>query len=272
LTGTDETGVELNARILYEGCPLCAVQVIEHYADGDCSGHALYKPALPAVIRWMRCKSCGHVFTEGYYTDEALAVLFSDTHDYQTPGWEVENWRIMSARMVEQVEAARSYRQGRWLDVGFGNGALMTTADEFGWHAVGLDLRQGSVDLMRQEGFEAHAVDIADFSPKEPFDVISMADVMEHMPFPKPALRQARRILKPDGLLFLSMPNMDAYAWSETERIGNNPYWGELEHYHNFGRRRLYSLLEECGFAPLRYTISERYRICMQVLALRASE
>lgn len=42
-----------------------------------------------------------------------------------------------------------------------------------------------------------------------------------------------------------------------------------LEHCHNFGRSRLWALLEECGFKPAEYGVSERYRACMEVLAIK---
>jgi protein O-GlcNAc transferase len=48
-----------------------------------------------------------------------------------------------------------------------------------------------------------------------------------------------------------------------------NPYWAEIEHYHNFGRLRLTSLLSECGFEVVQYGVSERYRACMELIALR---
>jgi Methyltransferase domain len=70
-----------------------------------------------------------------------------------------------------------------------------------------------------------------------------MADVLEHIPFPKMALAAAHRLLQQDGVLFLSMRNMDSMVWRLLHRNGANPYWGEIEHYHNFSRRRLYALL-----------------------------
>jgi len=96
-----------------------------------------------------------------------------------------------------------------------------------------------------------------------------MADVLEHMPFPKPALLHAHKLLQKAGVLFVSMPNLDCMAWKLLDKAKKNPYWGELEHYHNFGRQRLYKLLEETGFRPVNYCISERYRLCMEVTALR---
>ena len=72
-----------------------------------------------------------------------------------------------------------------------------------------------------------------------------------------------------DGLLFVSMPNMDAFVWKMLDRNGENPYWSEIEHLHNFGRARLYELLRDEGFEPCRYGISERYVACMEVVARR---
>jgi hypothetical protein len=53
------------------------------------------------------------------------------------------------------------------------------------------------------------------------------------------------------------------------DAAGTNPYWGEIEHYHNFTRPRLNALLEAHGFSPIDYNISERYRSCMEVIAAR---
>jgi hypothetical protein len=57
-------------------------------------------------------------------------------------------------------------------------------------------------------------------------------------------------------------------VWWLLDANGVNPYWGEIEYYHNFSRKRLYALLEEHGFRPAEYHVSERYRVCMEVIAL----
>jgi hypothetical protein len=63
---------------------------------------------------------------------------------------------------------------------------------------------------------------------------------------------------------------MESMLWKAMDRQRANPYWAEIEHYHNFGRSRLYALLREMGFEPLRYGISERYRAGMEVIARKA--
>ena len=46
----------------------------------------------------------------------------------------------------------------------------------------------------------------------------------------------------------VSMPNSDTVIWRALDWQDMNPYWFEIEHYHNFNRARLYDLLEEGGF------------------------
>jgi protein O-GlcNAc transferase len=256
-------------RIPYAGCPLCEAGDCVEAALADCSGHELYQPPLPRTQRWLRCQACGHLFVDGYFSPEALKILFSGTQAVQRPGHDIEGQRFAWARVLDAVGALGARPGGRWLDVGFGSGALLTTAAEYGYEVAGIDLREENVRLMREAGYDVHAVELSAFRPAEPFDVVSMADVLEHLPFPKRALREARELLRPGGLLFLSMPNADAFVWQASTRAGANPYWGEIEHYHNFGRRRLGALLEECGFAVLRYGVSTRYRMCMELTARR---
>jgi 2-polyprenyl-3-methyl-5-hydroxy-6-metoxy-1,4-benzoquinol methylase len=255
----------MNERIPYKACPLCASPTLQLCAVGDCSRHPLYQEPLNPRIEWMRCTACGHVCTSGYYSDEACRLIFSKTNEHQQVGHNLEQTRGISARMIEKVQPYVA--SGRWLDIGFGNASLLFTALEYGYTPVGLDLREDNVKRLREFGIEGECVDILQHTPAKPYAVVSMADVLEHMPFPGPALRAVHGLLADNGILFVSMPNIEAPVWQAMDRAQANPYWGELEHYHNFGRTRLYALLREHGFEPVRYGISERYRACMEVIS-----
>ena len=75
-----------------------------------------------------------------------------------------------------------------------------------------------------------------------------MADVLEHMPFPGEALAAARRLLEDNGRLFVSSPNRETAVWKALDQMQANPYWGELEHFHNFSRAGMVGLLKAHGF------------------------
>jgi SAM-dependent methyltransferase len=252
-------------RILFEACPLCADRRFAVLRQGDCSRHPLYRPVVASLITWMRCEGCGHVFTDGHFPPKVSAEIFQHTNQSQQPGTAFEQNRMVSARIVERM--ARYVSSGEWLDVGFGNGSLLFTAQEWGFTPLGLDLRPTSVEALEKLGIEARCADLSTLDEPGRFAVISLADVLEHMPFPKQGLDAARRLLRADGALFVSMPNYDCAAWRLLDAGNANPYWGELEHFHNFSRARLYALLEEHGFEPVHYAVSERYRVCMEVIA-----
>lgn len=257
------------SRILYNACPLCASGKTEHLLTADCSKHPLYNKIISPQIVWKKCADCAHVFTDGYYTDKASEVIFSKVLPHQALGFELEAQRPVSARMIEKV---LSYVQnGFWMDIGFGNGSLLFTAQEYGFTPVGIDLRADNVKALQSLNIEGHCTDIKNLNQPDRYSVISMADVLEHVAFPKEFLHSVRKLLHKDGVLFISMPNMDSMLWTVLSAANLNPYWGELEHFHNFGRERLYKLLRECGFEPVRYGISERYRACMEVIAKKAA-
>jgi SAM-dependent methyltransferase len=257
-------------RIPFEHCPLCEHTSGDLVGTASVADHPLFSPSLPPTMRWVRCASCSHVFVDGYFSKEAFEVLFATANPSQLPGnGDVDRARQLSAKMVERVAAARGRPGGRWLDVGFGNGALLTTAAEFGFDCVGLDLRAEAVRRLQEFGYTAKLLALEHFEAEQPFEVISFADVLEHMPFPKLALAQAHRLLSPGGLLFVSMPNLDCFQWKMLDRAGTNPYWKELEHLHNFSRQVLYETLRRCDFEPVGYMVSERYVAGMEVLARR---
>lgn len=271
LVSGDSAATEIR-RIPYGACPLCSGEEAVDIKEVDCSRHPSFKPGLPATIRWIGCKTCGHIFTEGYLDEAALERLFSAAHSSQLLGANTERDRPISGRIVERVSHLRGVLGGSWLDVGVGAGSLMTTAEEFGYETLGLDLRAETVQKLEELGYNARQHGVEGLEGEELFDVISMADVLEHMPFPAVVLQDVHRLLRPQGVVFLSMPNVDSFVWRHLEQAEQNPYWVEIEHFHNFSREHLYWLLRKCGFEPIDYSVSERYRAGMEVIAMRSAD
>lgn len=286
----DESASVLQAasavRQLYESCPLCDSKDFGKLREDDCRRHPCYDAGLPATMTWCLCRSCGHCFVDGYLTDEGMKLVFKKTQDMQNPAilfrppeanWQpgqfpVEQQRLIWAPIVDRITRLRGAiptGNQKWIDVGCGNGMLLFTAWEWGYHPVGLDMRKSTVDILRGMQIEAHNLHLQDYqAPAGSIDVISMANVLEHIPFPIPVLRCAADLLVPNGLIFLSMPNGDTIVWKYLDSFKQqNPYWFEIEHCHNFTKNRLSRLLNELGFEVLDYNINQRYRTGMKVVA-----
>ena len=255
----------IKARILYNKCPLCNSEDLKKSVIGDCSKHALYREELPTTIQWIDCQSCSHQFVDGYFSNEALNLIFNKTHDSQKVGYEIEKQRYISARIVEKIIPHKP--NGVWLDVGFGNGSLIFTAQEYGFRVIGVDLRKENVEALKHLGIDAYCNKLEEIDFKTQITVASLMDVLEHTPYPKQTLRVLHSKMTKSGCLILSMPNSESIIWKLMSQQNLNPYLGEIEHYHNFTRTRLFELLDECGFDIVKYGISERYRVCMEVIA-----
>ena len=213
----------------------------------------------------MNCEDCHHQFINGHFTDEALEVIFSKTFEYLNVGYKIEQQRIISARMIEKIIPFKSY--GTWLDVGFGNGSLLFTADEYGYEPIGVDLREDVVAALKAEGIQAHCDLVQNIEFQNSISVVSMMDVLEHIPYPKEVLMSMHSIMDEDGILLISMPNSESWVWKFWNKKNQVPYFNTIEHYHNFSKTRLVSLLNECGFNIKNYGISDRYRSCMEIVA-----
>lgn len=137
---------------------------------------------------------------------------------------------------------------GRLLDVGFGAGSLLATAKRHGWKTFGVEASESAVTSGRVN--EIGELTHGDFStapfPAESFDVVSMQELVEHLPDPDPFLRRAREVLRPGGLLYLATPHGRGVSG---RLLG--PTWSVLkppEHLQLYSARSIKARLERAGF------------------------
>jgi SAM-dependent methyltransferase len=253
----------------YPGCPLCDFSDAPIICGGDCSGRETYREGVPRSVVWKRCAACGHIFRDGYFSGDSLQAVLGRTMVTQTVGVAYEAVRLQVERTIDLVLPFE--RDGIWLDVGFGDGSLLRTVKEFGFSPRGIDLRRPNVEALLKLGIGALCAGVDEIHADPPCRVISMQYVLAHLPYPRAALASAHRLLGDNGVLVVSTPNTETSLWEQWEREGKNPYWGEIECCHHFGKNRLYALLREQGFEPVRYAIGQRYRSCMEVVARKVS-
>ena len=72
-----------------------------------------------------------------------------------------------------------------------------------------------------------------------------------------------------DGALVMSMPDLMSSSWKVMDAENANPYWMELEHYHNFSLERIVALLRDSDFEIVDFAIPNRYKAQMEIYAVR---
>lgn len=166
----------------------------------------------------------------------------------------------------EEVLRGLGAISGRLLDVGCGEGSWAPRLREAGAsELVALDPSAAAIERAA-ERYDAAIVgtieqtDLAQLGGRR-FDVIVIADVLEHLVDPWIALRTLRDWAAPDALLAVSVPNLRFYRL-----VGNLVWRGEFEyerwgvrdwtHLRWFTRRSLARMLAASGWQPSRWVVS----------------
>jgi len=146
-------------------------------------------------------------------------------------------------RAVARHMSSERRRKLRWLDAGSGTGGLLAHL-EFGGEATraGVDESLDALALARKRRLAIAAGSVTSLPfPDESFDLVTSIDVLCHRDVEKlPALAEARRCLRPGGVLVLQVP---AFDWLASEH--DRAVWTD----RRYRRREVEALLREAGFA-----------------------
>ena len=140
------------------------------------------------------------------------------------------------------------------LDVGCGDGRFLTALQRYGWTTFGTETDAVAAALAAQRTgatIYPSALESLMEIPDQSFHLISLLHVLEHLPNPKTALAECHRLLKPDGVILLHLPNV---ASLEASLFGSSWYHLDLpRHFWGFTPRSLRRLLTEAGFDTVRF-------------------
>lgn len=195
------------------------------------------------------CRACGLYYVTPIPTAEAGAAEVTSSGKYTSDQLAKRAFfRRRAEVLLERVEQLTPV--GRLLDVGCAIGTELLVARERGWSATGIELSRSSAEIARRAGLEVieRPIEAAGLSPAS-FDVVTANHVLEHVPRPGVMLQQIHRVLAPDALLFLSLPNVRAWwFYVKRERYG---WTFQDDHFVHFSTATLGRLLERHGFALL---------------------
>jgi SAM-dependent methyltransferase len=136
----------------------------------------------------------------------------------------------------------------RILDAGCGTGALLDRLQSWpGVELYGLDYSGQALAYTRQRGH--HHLIQGDLTrlpfPDGTFDVVTALDVVEHIREDEGALREVNRILRPGGVLLVSVPAY-RFLWG--------PHDTALQHFRRYTRREMATLMRRAGFRVSKLT------------------
>jgi len=208
----------------------------------------------------VRCEGDGLIFVsprpadvspfydERYYTGGMPGVY----SDYEEASAQVSSdWR----ERLEYLEGLIG-RKGSLLDVGCATGSFLDLARSRGWETSGLELSAwAAAQALNEKSLSVVQGSLPDERiPAEAYDVVTLWDCVEHLSEPRKVLLDARRILKPGGVLMLSTGAVP----HEDRRLVSRWYYPPW-HLYYFSEETIKRLLTDCGFALESYSEKDKH-------------
>jgi 2-polyprenyl-3-methyl-5-hydroxy-6-metoxy-1,4-benzoquinol methylase len=205
-------------------------------------------------LRTVACSACGLVWSDPrphdarrFYEDE-YRLAYKHTFEPK-PKHVLRAGKVALARL----RAIEPYLRpaARVLDVGAGGGEFAYLLQSRGHDVLGVEPNRGYADYAAREyGLRIERGFIDDVAlPPESFDVITIWHVLEHTEDPAAVLARLRSALKPDGVLIVEVPNVEATCQAPRSTFHE-------AHLYNFNRATLACIATKVGLQPLALTLS----------------
>lgn len=217
-------------------CPLCSSQQSTLFDQRKFRGQA--------VINHL-CGKCGLVFQPPRMTDEELTRYYQSDYRLEYQGEAGPNAKDLAmqrgrADSLTQLVKDRVARVRRHLDIGSSAGILLLRIQGvYECQSVGVEPGGAYRQYAQEAGLKVYAsLEALKEAGEAPFDLISMAHVLEHLPKPVETLADLRAsLLSTDGHLLIEVPNLYAHNAFETA------------HLVSYSPHTLRQMLQKAGFA-----------------------
>jgi 2-polyprenyl-3-methyl-5-hydroxy-6-metoxy-1,4-benzoquinol methylase len=232
------------------------------------------------LVNIARCKECGHQFVQPLPQPTFLKAFYSRYIPSARDGF-------YRNRSRGGIPVAFRRRYGRWLerisllhengrtllDVGAGLGTFLRLARECGYDVFGVEPNpEAAKELQDLYGISVYNCMLEELDASVQYDVVTMWDLLEHLPDPHVAIRKVRDLLKPDGILVLEIPLRDSLIHWMVKVVYNfslglikRPLFlvCGIHHLQYFSKKSIQSFLSVNGFE-----VAEQYRSETDVRAL----
>ena len=160
------------------------------------------------------------------------------------------NLQILALKDVKFNKLAKSLlsknEKPLFLDIGCATGALLVHLRRFGWNVTGVEISPASAYAREQHKLHVYDIPLEEIKfPENHFDVVHASHLIEHLNDPCGFLAETRRVLKLNGNLFLTTPNISGF---QARLFGSKWRSAIFDHLYLFSKRTIKKMLRQHGF------------------------
>ena len=197
----------------------------------------------------VKCKCCGLIYIKPRPTKNEILKFYPIKRYYPNETLAVKLLSNFFLKRMERI--VKKYKKyGRLLDIGCGGGDFLSKMEHNKFRLYGIDISIEACKIAKNKVGSSTKIINSELEycnfPDNFFDVITLWHVLEHVENPKRALIEIKRILKNEGILIISLPNINSVAFKIFKK-----YWIDLDiprHYYHFSFSTISNLLRVTGF------------------------
>jgi SAM-dependent methyltransferase len=233
-------------------CPACGISVkkpwlsqeiagVKFNLDKCCACGTAYvnpPPSAASLKSFYAC--CGHGSKSLTSLDQVMAA------EVEFPNSTVDAQRLVT--YAKKLLGPCQEGKGQALDIGSGYGFFSKAALEQGFQVMAVNPASAENRIFQQlNGFEPIPLffEEVDFAAKQ-FDLVILSQVLEHLLDPFQVLVKVRKLIKPEGVLAIAVPNVDAILIKILK--SKSSFLGLPQHIIHFSRQGLSAILQRAGF------------------------
>ncbi len=165
-------------------------------------------------------------------------------------------YQLGKTYIIPYIEQVVPLKGKRVLEIGCGRGGLLQACIEAqAKEVVGLDIDQQALEqaknfldgLIQKGKVKLLTMDVYDYSPEEPFDVVLLKDVIEHIPQQDKFLKHLRKLVQ--GYVWIGFPPWQM-PFGGHQQLLSHPFLSRLPYFHLLPKN-LYKKILEWGNTPL---------------------
>lgn len=234
--------------IVYDSCPNCGAKEISFVLSAKD-----YTVSAESFEIW-ECKNCTQRFTQNVPDKDTIGKYYQSenyiSHSDTSKGL-INNLyhRVRKHTLLQKkrlIERSTGKKSGNILDVGAGTGAFLHTMKLVNWNATGIE----PDETAREKAKELYGIELEkpeqffEFAPAS-FDAITMWHVLEHVHDLHQYIIQLKKLLTPDGKIFIAVPN-----YTSTDAKIYKEFWAAYDvprHLYHFSPQAMKNLLNSHG-------------------------
>ncbi len=234
--------------IVYDSCPNCGAKEISFVLSAKD-----YTVSAESFEIW-ECKNCTQRFTQNVPDKDTIGKYYQSenyiSHSDTSKGL-INNLyhRFRKHTLLQKkklIESSTGKKSGNILDVGAGTGAFLHTMKLVNWNATGIE----PDETAREKAKELYGIELEkpeqffEFAPAS-FDAITMWHVLEHVHDLHQYIIQLKKLLTPDGKIFIAVPN-----YTSTDAKIYKEFWAAYDvprHLYHFSPQAMKNLLNSHG-------------------------